>query len=38
MSLWSKNDEHLVSFHPWPRLNLTHVGEVVLEPLQDPRT
>ena len=38
MSLWSKNDEHLVPFHPWPRFNLTDVGEVVLKPLQDPRT
>src|ERR1051326_4825611 len=38
MSLWPKDDEHLVPFHPRPRFNFTNVGEVVLESLQYART
>src|SRR5215208_6895048 len=37
VSLWSKNDEHLVPFHPWPRFNLTNIDEIALEPLQNSR-
>src|SRR5215213_6205030 len=38
MSLWPKDDEHLVPFHPWPCFNLTDVHEVVLQFLQYSRT
>ena len=37
VSLWSKDDEHLVPFHPWPRFNLTNIDEIALEPLQNSR-
>src|ERR1041385_2741912 len=37
MSLWSKDDEHLISFHPWPRFNFTNVGEILFELRQNPR-
>src|SRR5215211_747829 len=38
MSLWSKDDEHLVPFHPWPCFNFTYVHEVLLQLLQYSRT
>src|SRR5215213_1615386 len=38
MSLRSKDDEHLVPFHPWPCFNFTNVHEILLEFLQYPRT
>src|SRR5436190_23320608 len=38
MSLWSKDDEHLVSFHPWPCFDLTNVREIQFQFCQDPRT
>src|SRR3954447_14883402 len=38
MSLWPKNDEHLVSFHSWPRFNFTDIHEVLLQSLQYSRT
>src|SRR5690349_13035261 len=38
MSLWSKDDEHLVPFHPWPCFNLTYVHEVLFQFLQYSRT
>src|SRR5690349_23616548 len=38
MSLWSKDDEHLVPFHPWPRFHFTDVYEVLLQSLQYSRT
>src|SRR4030095_14516092 len=28
MSLWPKDDEHLVPFHPWSCFNFTYVHEV----------
>src|SRR6185437_1759499 len=31
MSLWPKDDKHLVSFHPRARFNFTNIGEVLLE-------
>src|ERR1041384_5799980 len=34
MSLWPKNDEHLVSFHSWPRFNFTDVRKILLEFLE----
>src|ERR1041385_4543105 len=38
MSLWSKDDEHLVPFHPGPRFNFANVYEVLLQFLQYART
>ena len=31
MSFRAKDDEHLITFHPWPRLNFTDIGEIVFE-------
>src|SRR5678816_1341125 len=38
MSLWPKDDEHLVPFHPWPCFNFTYIREVLLQFLQYSRT
>src|SRR6185369_11608612 len=38
MSLWPKDDEHLVPFHPWPCFNFPYVHEVLLQFLQYSRT
>src|SRR5437762_1225011 len=38
MSLWSKDDEHLVSFHPGPRFNFANIRQILLQSFQDPRT
>ena len=38
MSLWPKNDEHLVPFHPGPRFDFTDVRQTLLQFFQNPRT
>ena len=37
MSPGPKNDEHLVPFHPWPRLYFSDLDQILLEFLQDAR-
>ena len=37
MSLWPKNDEHLVAFHSWPRFNFTDVREILFQFLENAR-
>src|ERR1044071_3100629 len=38
VSLRSKDDEHLVPFHPWSCFDLAYIHEILLEFLQNPRT
>ena len=37
MSLWSKNNEHLIPFHSWPRFDFTDVRKILFELLEDAR-
>src|SRR6185436_1149185 len=38
MSLRPEDDEHLVTFHPWPCFNFTNVREILFEFFEDSRT
>src|ERR1044072_6584905 len=37
MSLWSKNDEHLIPFHSWPCFNFTDVRKILFQFFQNAR-